>query len=317
MEQDTLHQTLITHLGHFPERVLPDLAAENTVEEEGYTRALVTYLVEANERIAAWLLTPHGDPPAHGWPAILAIHQHGGQYDIGKSGPAGLQGNRQLAYGLELCRRGYVVLCPDQLCFGDRRPSPEVRQAHPMFDGFGYERFEATRRLLLGSCLQTKYLHDLSCAVDVLASLPTVDVTRIGAIGHSLGGQETLWLTWYDSRVAAGVSSCGFSLLQAILRDGINHNLAAYVPGMLEVCDMDALVTGIAPRPFMLTSGETDAIFPIDAVHTLVSRAEKAYAQAGASEHFRARIFPAGHSFPDDVKSEAYAFLDRWLKEAP
>jgi dienelactone hydrolase len=186
-----------------------------------------------------------------------------------------------------------------------------------MFDGFGYERFEATRLLLSGSCLQTKYLHDLTCALDVLTSLPTVDATRIGAIGHSLGGQETLWLTWYDARVAAAVSSCGFSLLQAIVRDGINHNLAAYVPGMLEICDMDALVTGIAPRPFMLTAGASDAIFPIDGVHTLAHKAQEAYAQAGASEHFRARIFPAGHSFPDDVKAEAYAFLDLWLKVAP
>ncbi len=78
MEQDTLRRTLVTHLGHFPERVPLDLTLENTVEEEGYTRALVTYLVEANERIAAWLLTPHGDPPPHGWPVILAIHQHAG-----------------------------------------------------------------------------------------------------------------------------------------------------------------------------------------------------------------------------------------------
>jgi dienelactone hydrolase len=318
MEQDILlRRTLIAHLGHFPERVPLALKQENAVEEEGYTRTRVSYLVEANERIGAWLLTPHGTPPPHGWPAILAIHQHAGQYDLGKSEPAGLQGNPQYAYGLELCRRGYVVLCPDQLCFEDRRPSAERRKAHPMFDGFGYERFEATGLLLSGSCLQTKYLHDLTCALDVLTSLPTVDATRIGAIGHSLGGQETLWLSWYDSRVTAAVSSCGFSLLQAIVRDGINHNLAAYVPGMLAVCDMDALLTGVAPRPFMLTAGATDAIFPIDGVHTLAQRAQETYEQAGASEHFRARIFQAGHSFPDDVKAEAYAFLDQWLKVAP
>jgi dienelactone hydrolase len=317
MEQDTLRQTLIAHLGHFPARVPLELKLENTVEEEGYTQAQVSYLVEANERIVAWLLTPHSTPPPHGWPAILAIHQHAGQYDLGKSEPAGLLGNPQYAYGLELCRRGYVVLCPDQLCFEDRRPSQERRQANPSLEGGGYERFEATRLLLSGSCLQTKYLHDLTCALDVLTSLPTVNTSRIGAIGHSLGGQETLWLSWYDARVAAAVSSCGFSLLQAIVRDGINHNLAAYVPGMLEIGDMDALVTSLAPRPFMLTAGETDAIFPIDGVRTLVNKAQEAYTQAGASEHFRAHIFPAGHSFPDDVKIDAYTFLDRWLKEAP
>src|SRR6266702_3957981 len=131
MEQDRLRQTLIAHLGHFPERIPLDLTLESTIEEEGHTRTQVTYTVEANERIMAWLLTPHGTPPPNGWPAILAIHQHAGQFDLGKSEVVGLQGNQQQAYGLELCRRGYVVLCPDQLCFEDRRPSEEARQANP------------------------------------------------------------------------------------------------------------------------------------------------------------------------------------------
>jgi dienelactone hydrolase len=317
MEQDTIRQALIRRLGRFPEHVPLDLKVENTTEEAGYTRSLVSYAVETQERITAWLLTPRGNPPSQGWPAILAIHQHGGQYDLGKSEPAGLMGNPQSAYGLELCQRGYVVLAPDQLCFEDRRPAKEVRESNPMLDGFGYERFEATRLLLFGSCLQAKYLHDLTCGLDVLTSLPMVNASKIGAIGHSLGGQETLWLTWYDSRIAAGVSSCGFDLLRAILRDGITHNLAAYVPDMLAICDMDGLVTALAPRPFMLTAGETDPIFPIDGVRTLAAKAQEAYEQAGAPDRFRARIFPARHSFPDDVRQEAYAFLDHWLKTAP
>ena len=30
-------------------------------------------------------------------------------------------------------------------------------------------------------------------------------------------------------------------------------------------------------------------------------------------ERFGAILFPAGHSFPDQVKASAYAFLDQWL----
>ena len=133
-------------------------------------------------------------------------------------------------------------------------------------------------------------------------------------IGHSLGGQEALWLAWYDERITAAVSSCGFSLLRTILRDDINHNFAAYVPGMLEVCDMDALLAAMAPRAFLLTAGETDPIFPVDGVRSLVEKAQQAYAQRGVSERFRAIIFPSGHSFPVEVKAEAYLFLDRWLR---
>ena len=215
----------------------------------------ITYGVEAGEKVSAWLLMPQGAAPPGGRPAVLAIHQHANQYDLGKAEPAGLSGNSMYAYGQELCRRGYVVLCPDLLCFEDRRPTYEVRQANRALDDAGYERFEFTRRLLAGSCLQTKYLHDLTCAVDLLASLPGVNRERLGVIGHSLGGLEALWLTWYDARITAAVSSCGFGLLRTLVRDGINHGFATYVPGMLEVCDLDALAGSVGPACLFADGG--------------------------------------------------------------
>lgn len=307
-------EALLACLGGFPERVAPEVAFESMVELPDHTRALISYQVEPTERVTAWLLSPVEQPPEQGWPAILASHQHGGLYHLGKSEPAGITGDEAYAYGLELCQRGYVVLCPDHLCFEDRRPSEEERFYNAFLVDQGYEKLEFTSRLVKGSCLQTKYLHDLSCALDVLTSLPTVDAARIGAIGHSLGGQETLWLTWFDERIKAGVSSCGFDLLQSLINAAINHNFAAYVPGMLNVCDTDGLLAMIAPRPFMLTAGENDPIFPVEGVRALADTVQQAYAQAGATEHFRALIFPGVHSFPAEIKAEAYAFLDRWLK---
>jgi dienelactone hydrolase len=317
MSNPALRQAIIDRLGHFPPRAPLDLAAEAAADQADHTRTRVTYAAEPGERVAAWLLQPVGSPPQSGWPGVLAIHQHAGVYELGKSEPAGLSADPMYHYGLDLCRRGYVVLCPDQLCFEERRPPEVQRKANPQLDGDRYERFEFTRRLLNGACLQTKYLHDLSCALDVLAGWPGVDAARLGAIGHSLGGQQTLWFTWYDERVRAAVSSCGFGLIQTILRDGINHNFALYVPGMLEVGDMDALVADMAPRPFMLTAGVDDRIFPIDGVRAIADRATAAYAQAGAAERFQAQIFEGTHSLPAEVKARAYAFLDQWLGHSP
>jgi dienelactone hydrolase len=313
MEPIALRQAVLTRLGRFSERVPLNPTVGSMIDEDVYTRALVTYSVEENERVSAWLLMPQGTAPPDGWPAILAIHQHDKQYELGKAEPAGLFGNSMYAYGRELCQRGYVVLCPDLLCFEDRRASFDVRQANRAMDDAGYERFEFTRRVLTGSCLQTKYLHDLTCAVDLLASLPDVNHERLGVIGHSLGGLEALWLTWYDARIIAAVSSCGFGLLSTLVRDGINHGFATYVPGILEVCDLDALVAAVAPRAFLLTAGETDPLFPIDGVRSIIEKAQHQYLQAGVPEQFKAIEFPAGHSFPDDVKAAAYDFLDHWL----
>jgi dienelactone hydrolase len=313
MGANSLRPRILCLLGPFPKRVALRPRVEEAINEGENDRARVTYTVEAGERVAAWLLTPHGAAPSGGWPALLAVHQHANQYEVGKAEPAGLAGDPMYSYGRELCQRGYLVLCPDLLCFEERRPAREARATRKMLEGAENERFEFTKRVLMGSCLQTKYLHDLTRALDVLASLPLVNEERLGVIGHSLGGLQSLWLAWYDARIRVAVSSCGFGLLRTLVREGINHGFATYVPGLLTLSDLDMVAAAVAPRAFLLTAGERDPLFPIDGVRDIVAAGRRQYAEVGALERFEAILFPGEHSFPAEVKALAYAFIDRWL----
>ena len=307
-----LRERIVPLLGEFPARVDPEPDVVERRRIPGYTLDLLTYRVEAHERIPAYLLTPEGlEGPA---PGIVAIHQHGGAFYQGKSEPAGLTADATFHYGKDLCRRGFVVICPDLLAFEDRRP-PEFERVESLYlQDYWYERQVATEYLLRGSTLQAKYLHDLGCAIEVLGRQPTVDAERIGCIGHSLGGQEAMWLTWYDPRIKAGVSSCGASMVELILRNRIGHNMPFYVPGLLKVCDLDEFVASIAPKPFMLTAGTQDGIFPIDGVRHIAAVAERAYRDAGAPGAFALATFVGGHGFPDEMKRVAYRFLERALR---
>ena len=304
-------QGILNCLGEFPKKIPLNLKIETTKQEDGYARSLLSFSVEERERITAWLLVPGTPKPEARWPAMLAIHQHGGEYQLGKSEPAGLAGPIVNHYGLDLCRKGYVVLCPDLLCFEDRRvdKTDDVKLAD-----HDYEHFEFTKRVLNGSCLQTKYLHDLSCCIDLLQSLPEVNGEKIGTIGHSLGGQEALWITWYDERITCGVSSCGFGQIETILRDNVLHNRALYVPGMLQLGDLDLLLNDISPRPFMATNGESDRLFPIDGVREIASKTKARYSTLDADSNFQSLIFQGGHEIPSNFKSEMYSFFDKWLK---
>src|SRR3954451_7316450 len=158
MTESALRGAILDRLGRFPARVPLGVTFGSALDLSDHTRTPVSYDVEAGERVGAWLLRPRGDAPAGGWPAMLALHQHAGRYDLGKSEPAGLSADRMYHYGLDLCRRGYVVLCPDHLCFEDRRPPEYVRAENTGLKDGNYEQFEFTRRILEGTCLQTKYL---------------------------------------------------------------------------------------------------------------------------------------------------------------
>ena len=52
-------------------------------------------------------------------------------------------------------------------------------------------------------------------SVDLLQLLPSVDPERIGAIGHSLGGRNTVYLQAFDDRIKVGVSSCGWTTFRS------------------------------------------------------------------------------------------------------
>jgi len=300
------NQKILNALGPFPAKTEPEFEIISSVPKDGYTQHTVRYNVEPGERITAYLLLPESLKEKN--PAILAIHQHNNEYHIGKSEVIGEGGSAMYRYGVELCQRGYVVLAPDLLCFEDRIKD-EFRGQHESRRMF--ERFEFCRYILNGACLQTKYLHDLSVAVDILEGLEYVDKSRIGTVGHSLGGQEATWMMWYDKRLAAGVSSCGIGQVDTIIRDNISHNLALYVPNFQNIGDVSDIVCGIAPRPFFMTSGLYDGeLFPVDGVKKIIKNAEDKYRELNAESKFRGIVFDGGHSFADDMKQEVYSWLD-------
>jgi dienelactone hydrolase len=305
-------EKILACLGHFPEKVELGSTVDEQTDCGTHILQRVHYYVEPNERINAFLLLPPNLKAKN--PAIIASHQHADEYYLGKSEPAGLSQNTMYHYGLDLCLRGYVALCPDHLGFEERRPPEYKRVENRNLEGGQYERLLFCKYIMNGSSLQAKYLSDLCRGVDFLESLPFVDAGKIGAIGHSLGGQETLWLTWYDTRIKVAVASCGFSQIRKIIRDGINHNFAMFTHGFLEHGDIGDLLCDLAPRPFMMTSGKSDAIFPLDGVYEIAEAARKAYAEKGMSNHFKSIVFEGGHSFPEEVKEQAYQWLDQFLK---
>lgn len=286
--------TLLRLLGDMPERAPIDAQIEAT---DG-PRQLVSFQVEPGDRVKGYLFVPEVPGPH---PAVLCLHQHAGQFDLGKSEPAGLAGNPQQHYALELSRRGFVTFTFDQLCFEERR--------NARLEGQLFERFEFTRRVSLGSSLQAKMSWDAMRAVDFLASLPSVDAARIGCVGHSLGGQQALFLAALDERIRAGVSSCGFASLATIFRDHVNHNFGAYVPGLLRTGDMDQVLRLVAPRAFFVGVGRADRIFPIDGVERTIELAQSAFPDG----QLELMVEEGGHAFTDALRDRAYAFLERHL----
>ncbi len=287
-----------------------DLALEmQTSEEAGlpkFTRKKITYRVEPADRVSAWLLVPRGLKAKA--PAVLCLHQ---TVEVGKDEPAGLGANPDLQYALELAERGFVTLAPDYWPFGGYRRQPYDPYEHGYVSG------------------TMKGLWNHIRSLDLLQTLPEVDGRRLGCIGHSLGGHNTLWLAAFDDRVRVAVSSCGFSSFASYASSryggGTVKNWAqrCYLPRIATAYDNDPakvpfdwpeVLAAIAPRAVFVNAPLRDENFLVQGVTECEEAARPVFAWLGASTNLMVVHPDAAHAFPAEVRRQAYEFIERALQ---
>jgi dienelactone hydrolase len=277
------------------------------IQKDGYRIESLDYEVEPGDRVPALVLVPDGVDAAHPAPAVAIWHQHGGKWHLGKSQPAGLAGNPMHHTGVGLVKKGYVVICPDALCFEERQS--------PFLEKGNYERFEFLRLTVAGRCMAWKNILDMRRAIDVLESRPDVDASRIGCYGHSMGSTHSWLVGPWDERLKCLVGNCCLPTYAAIHRTHLLHCFANFIPGLLQHGDTPDIVSLIAPRPLLLNFGELDRGSPIEEVRKAVVRIGDAYRAAGATENFSSFIEPGiGHVLSDAMWHRIQDWFDRHLK---
>ncbi len=309
MTIEKLRSQLVTCLGGpWPEP--PPLRPElrETIPGDGYRIESLTYEVEPGDRVPAMLLIPDGVSATSPAPAVAVWHQHAGQYHLGKSEPAGLAGNPMHHTGAALAKEGYVVLCPDALCFEERQ-DPDKKLA-----GGNYERFEFLRYVVNGKCMAWKNILDMRRAIDLLCERPEVDAANIGCYGHSMGSTHTWLVGPHEPRLKALVGNCCLPTYAAIHGTKILHCFPNFVPGWLSYGDTPEMAALVAPRALHLNLGENDHGSPIEYAKAGIQRIQQAYAAQGVPEQFSHFIEPdTGHVLSDEMWSRTRTFFARHL----
>lgn len=235
------HRQWRDFLGAMPEpRPAVRLEVLRGETDDGVRRELVRYEGEPGVFVEGYLLRPaESRPPSAKRAGIVALHQTTARTIDEISGVAG---RSDMAIGVLLARRGFVVFCPRCFLWQDVTSLDEAvarhRERHPRALGMA------------------KMLYDAQRAVDVLVSLDDVDPGRIGAIGHSLGAKETLYLAAFDERVRAAVASEGGLGFRSTNWDAPWYlGPSIFEPGF--PLNHHQLVALIAPRPFLVLGGES------------------------------------------------------------
>ena len=294
-----------------PEKRVPlEVRIENETDCGTYVRREITYAAEPGARVPAFLLLPKAVLEERATrPGVLAAmptnNTEGNRPVVGLEGPNS-KPNRN--YGEELARRGFVVIVP---------PYPHLHAYKPDLKGLGY------------ASGTMKAIWDNIRALDVLAATPGVSAGGFGAIGHSLGGHNSIYTAVFDDRIKAVVSSCGFdSFLDyyaekqaAVWEPGKGWTQERYMPALAKYAgrlheipfDFHELIGALAPRAFLAISPRGDSNFKWQSVDRVIAAARPVYRLHGVPERIEVVHPECEHDFPPEMREKAYAWLERFL----
>ncbi len=264
----------------------------------GVEQQLVRYEGEPELFVEGYLLRPltnnNETPPR---PGIVALHQ---TTDASIDEVAGVSGPESMQIGLKLAKRGFVVFCPRCFLWQNVKDYNEAvakhRERHPQSLGMA------------------KMLYDAVRGVDVLVSLPEVDAKRIGAVGHSLGAKETLYLAAFDERIKAAVASEGGTVFRSTNWDAPWY-LGPAIRDESFPLNHHQLLALIAPRPFLIVGGETgpgsadgDRSWPLIEAALPVWHLYEKPPRLGLFNHRQ------GHSIPPPTFERTAEWLETYLR---
>ena len=300
-----------------------DMKILESERRDGYTAHKIEFNLTKYSRVKAYLLVPDGEGPH---PGIVALHDHGAHFTIGKEKMVRPFGVEQSVLddsdawadnlyegqyvGDYLAKNGYAVLSTDALMWGERGCKEGSDNTHLAS--------VAGNMLLLGRNLAGWMTFEDSYATEFLASLPEVDADRIGCTGLSMGGYRTFMLAALSPLIKASVGVCWMTTQDAMMdwkygrheRGGFANNIG----GAFALLDYPDIASLACPNAMMLINGETDKLFKPHAVRQCYDTMHRVWDSQGVGDRLETHLLPQGHEMPIAVQQMTLDFLNKYLK---
>jgi hypothetical protein len=261
--------------------VFGDVTHADYIVSKVYFESLPGFFVTGN------LYRPVGAGP---FPAILSPHGH---WQYGRLENTPLNSGPGRAIGL--ARQGFVVFTHDMVGYNDSRQLPHT--------------FGGRRESLWGLSLSGLQLWNAMRALDFLETLPYVRREGFGVTGESGGGTQTFLLAAVDTRVSVAVP---VNMISLHMQGGC---LCENMPGLRHDINNVEIAATIAPRPLLMVSATGD--WTKETIEREFPAVRNAYALFNAAPKVHAVRFTADHNYNKDSREAMYAWMARWMQNAP
>lgn len=275
-----------------------DMKIEEEVDCGSYVRQLISYSSEPDSRTPAYLLIPKcARSQQKRMPAVLCLHST--DRLLGHKVAVGLSHRKNRSYASELAERGFVTFAP----------------AYPLL-----ANYQPDLKKLQYQSGTMKAVWDNIRGLDLLETLPYVKPHVYGAIGHSLGGHNSVYTAVFDSRIKVIVSSCGLDAYQDYKNGDITVWTSKYYMPRLKhyplteiPFDFHDLIGALAPRHCFISAPLRDTNFNWRSVDAVVEAASLVYDLYDVAENLRVEHPDCDHDFPIEMRERAYQLFEKHL----
>ncbi|HWJ92228.1 MAG TPA: acetylxylan esterase [Flavisolibacter sp.] len=299
---DKVRATAINLFGAFPVKSPLNAVVAGTLQKEGYRIEKIYFESFPGHHVTVNLYVPQGKGP---FPAALFFCGH---EDLSKA----TESYQRTA--ILFAKKGFVVLVIDPISQGERYQLADLNGKALTRGGTTEHTLLNEASNLLGTSTPSDELWDNVRALDYLFTRKEVDTTRIGCLGNSGGGMQTVYFAAYERRIKV-IAVCSFLMNRERAleltgpSDGCSH-----MPGEGKLqMEMNDFLLAAAPRPLLILAGRYDFI---DYTGTVAATRElkQAYSALGQPDKVHLVTVDDGHGISKHKREAAVAWFQRWLK---
>lgn len=311
-ERVSVRQTLVDLLGDIPPRP-GQLKVKTLLREERNGYVFERFIIdnEVDSWIPGCIAIPSNVKGKV--PVIVGLHGHGSS----KENIFGSDSDTAQDVLALLISNGFAVMAIDSYFNGERRGQGPAGMLEMQDRGPDQELSQFKINLWFGRSLWGMQLRDEQIALDYLVTRPEIDPDRIGIEGMSMGSTRAWWLAALDERVKAVVGVACFTRYKELIeqRQLRAHGIYYFVPGMLNHFDTEAVMGLIAPRPFLVLTGDSDEGSPLSGMRVLENKLSEVYGLYDTKDHFKSIVYEkTGHVYTDEMKIEMLDWFVKHLK---
>ena len=288
-------------LGNFPPKSSLNATVTGTLQRDGYRIEKIIYESFKSHHVTANLYIPEGKGK---FPAALLLCGHENESKATES---------YQKTAILFAKNGFVVLVIDPISQSERFQLTNSN-GKPLTRGGTTEHTllnEASN--LVGTSTPADELWDNVRGLDYLVTRPEVDTSRIGCLGNSGGGMQTIYFAAFENRIKV-IAPCSYlATRERTLEISGPADGCAQIPGEgkdhLELSDY---LIAAAPKPILVLAGRYDFI---DYSGTLLaySDLQKVYASLYESQKIKLFTYDDGHGISKPKREAAVLWFRKWF----